>query len=149
MVSLCIHDPIIRTIPRFTSRSFRVQLGIISELGIISGPVQFLCHQRELAWTVSLSFLWDFFHYQMWRSSSWMSLPKTYLLAHSKGCRTFLTESGACFSCTARVFTLSTIKTAGKRGECIRFKFLAVLFTNFNNKCASRLLSSVGGISCQ
>ena len=93
-----------------------------------------------------------------------MSLPKTYSLAHS-GWRqlTRVAELSSqkqglvfparleCLPCSR----IKTIKTAGKRGECIGqprpqgpprcptnellrlcigFKFFAVLFTNFNNK---------------
>ena len=63
-----------------------------------------------------------------------MSLPKTnslpgllWLETVDKGCRTFLTKSGACFPWTARVFTLftqETTKTAESRGECTQVQIL-------------------------
>ena len=101
------------------------------------------CQKRELAWTISSSLPRDFFHCQRWRSSSWMSLPKTYSFAHSgwrqltRVAELFSPNQGLvfpsqleCLPCSLR----KTIKTAGKRGDCIMFKFFAVLFTNFNNK---------------
>ena len=73
-----------------------------------------------------------------------MSLPKTYSFAHSgwrqltRVAELSLQSQGLvfpsqleCLPCSLRT---KTIKTAGKRGDCIMFKFFAVLFANFNNK---------------
>ena len=49
------------------------------------------------------------------------------------------------FAVMFTMFMCKTIKTAAKRGECIRFKFFTILFSN-STKCLSILLSSVGAI---
>ena len=95
---------------------------------------------------LSLGFVRDFFHCQKFLNVG----PENILVGSAlwletvdKGCRTFLTESGLVFPGRLECLPYSrkkTIKTAGKRGEGIRLKFFAVLFTNFNKKCASEIV---------